>query len=86
MSNQQPMSSNEYEHSSTSSKTTMQFDENGVCHACNFNELKWEQEIDWDEREKERSELCDQYRTRMAPMIASSEAVAARIAPCSPIC
>ena len=24
-----------------SSKTTMQFDENGVCHACNFNELKW---------------------------------------------
>ena len=64
MSNQQPMSSNEYEHSSTSSKTTMQFDENGVCHACNFNELKWEQEIDWDEREKELIELCDQYRTR----------------------
>ena len=62
MSNQQPMSSNEYEHSSTSSKTTMQFDENGVCHACNFNELKWEQEIDWDEREKELIELCDQYR------------------------
>ena len=62
MSNQQPMSSNEYEHSSTSSKTTMQFDENGVCHACNFNELKWEQEIDWDEREKELIELCDHYR------------------------
>ena len=40
----------------------MQFDENGVCHACNFNELKWEQEIDWDEREKELIELCDQYR------------------------
>lgn len=62
MSNQQPMSSNEYEHSSESSKTTMQFDENGVCHACNFNELKWEHEIDWDEREKELIELCSQYR------------------------
>ena len=40
MSNQQPMSSNEYEHSSESSKTTMHFDEHGVYHACYFNELK----------------------------------------------
>lgn len=62
MSNQQPMSSNEYLHSKESKKTTMSFDENGICHACNFNELKETGEIDWDERERELLELCNQYR------------------------
>jgi hypothetical protein len=52
MSNQQPMSSNEYAHSTDSKKTTMSFDEHGVCHACNFNELKETGEIDWEERER----------------------------------
>jgi N-acetyl sugar amidotransferase len=63
MSNQQPMSSNEYAHGSESTKTTIQFDKHGVCHACNFNELKAnESEIDWDVRERELIELCDRYR------------------------
>lgn len=62
MSNQQPMSSNEYAHNKDSKKTTMSFDENGVCHACNFNELKETGEINWDEREQELQELCRQYR------------------------
>ncbi len=62
MSNQQPMSSNEYAHSKESKKTTISFDENGVCHACNFNNLKETGEIDWDERERELIELCNQYR------------------------
>ena len=62
MSNQQPMSSNEYAHNKDSTKTTMAFDENGVCHACNFNMLKETGEIDWDERERELIELCDRYR------------------------
>ena len=53
MSNQQPMSSNEYAHSKDSKKTTLSFDENGVCHACRFNELKETGEIDWEERERE---------------------------------
>ena len=53
ISNQQPMSSNEYEHTKDSSKTTLEFDDNGVCHACRFNKLKRNEEIDWDEREKE---------------------------------
>ena len=39
MSNQQPMSSNEYKHSDKSGKETMSFDENGVCYACNFGYL-----------------------------------------------
>ncbi|AYF47611.1 N-acetyl sugar amidotransferase [Pseudomonas fluorescens] len=62
MSNQQPMSSNEYAHSHSSTKTTLSFDEEGVCHACRFNKLKETGEIDWDERERELQELCNQYR------------------------
>jgi len=62
MSNQQPMSSNEYTHSKNSKKSTLDFDENGVCHACNFNELKETGEIDWNESEKELIELCNKYR------------------------
>ena len=49
MSNQQPMSSNEYSHGKQSTKTTMSFDEEGVCHACRFNDMKRDGEIDWDE-------------------------------------
>ena len=62
MSNQQPMSSNEYSHNKESCKTTLSFDDDGVCHACNFNLLKETGEIDWDERERELIELCNQYR------------------------
>ena len=62
MSNQQPMSSNEYSHSKESIKTTLSFDEEGVCHACRFNTLKETGEIDWDERERELLELCNQFR------------------------
>ena len=54
MSNQQPMSSNEYAHGRESGKTTMAFDDEGVCAACRFNELKDAGvEIDWEERERE---------------------------------
>lgn len=62
MSNQQPMSSNEYSHNKDSTKTTLSFDAEGVCHACRFNRLKETGEIDWDERERELLELCKQYR------------------------
>lgn len=63
MSNQQPMSSNEYAHGAGSTKTTMQFDDAGACHACRFNELTAnDAEINWEERERELIELCDRYR------------------------
>lgn len=62
MSNQQPMSSNEYTHSKSSGKVTLSFDGEGVCHACHFNQLKENDVIDWAEREKELIELCDHYR------------------------
>jgi N-acetyl sugar amidotransferase len=62
MSNQQPMSSNEYTHSRDAVKETMSFDDDGVCYACKFNEWKDNGTIDWNEREKELKELCDKYR------------------------
>src|SRR5579871_6430378 len=40
ISNQQPMSCNEYLHSPTSKKVTIGFDEEGVCRACRVNEWK----------------------------------------------
>ena len=62
MSNQQPMSSNEYAHSKDSKKTTWSFDDEGVCHACRFNNLKETGEIDWAERERELLDLCARFR------------------------
>lgn len=63
MSNQQPMSSNEYSHSKGSRKSTLSFDAEGVCHACRFNELKESTDaINWSLREKELKDLCDRYR------------------------
>jgi N-acetyl sugar amidotransferase len=62
MSNQQPMSCNEFAHNKNSAKTTLSFDEQGVCHACRFNRMKDSGEIDWSEREQELIDLCDRYR------------------------
>jgi len=62
MSNQQPMSTNEYTHGKNSTKTTLDFDDDGICDACHFNKLKEDGEIDWNERERELIELCNQYR------------------------
>lgn len=39
----------------------IQFDDEGVCSACNYAKYKKEK-IDWESREKELLLLCDQYR------------------------
>ena len=62
MSNQQPMSCNEYAHGSESKKTTIGFDADGICHACRFNKLKEDGTIDWKARDLELRDLCDRYR------------------------
>jgi len=62
ISNQQPLSTNEYENTKDSIKNTMEFDENDICHACRFHEKKRNKVIDWDERERELVDLCNQYR------------------------
>ncbi len=38
------------------------FDEEGVCSACRFNELK--RKTDWNKREQELKELCDRFRSK----------------------
>jgi len=62
LSNQQPTTTNEYFHTKDIFLTTVAFDSHGICAACNFNKKKWDQTIDWKEREKELVELCDQHR------------------------
>ena len=62
MSNQRPASAVEFKHTKDSKKTTMNFDENGVCDACHHAEHK--NSIDWEEREEELLELLDQHRSK----------------------
>lgn len=61
ISNQRPNSAVEYTHTKDTKKATINFDENGVCDACNFTERK-RHTIDWNAREKQLLELCDKYR------------------------
>jgi len=50
----------EFKHRPDSKKTTLHFDEEGVCDACRTAELK--DEIDWGGREKELLKLLDRHR------------------------
>ena len=52
VSNQRPNSAIEFKHTIESKKTTILFDENGVCDACNFA-VKKNTNIDWNQREKQ---------------------------------
>jgi N-acetyl sugar amidotransferase len=60
MSNQRPTSAIEFKHTKESKKTTMNFDEDGVCDACRTAEIK--DNIDWGMREEELIELLDKHR------------------------
>lgn len=63
ISNQRPNSAIEYTHTQKSIKKTINFDENGVCDACNYS-IKKNNTINWDERERELIELCNMYRSK----------------------
>jgi N-acetyl sugar amidotransferase len=60
MSNQRPTSAIEFKHTADSKKTTMNFDEHGVCDACNTAQIK--DNIDWGMREEELIKLLDKHR------------------------
>jgi N-acetyl sugar amidotransferase len=60
MSNQRPTSAVEFKHTKDSKKTTMNFDEDGVCDACRTAEIK--DNIDWGMREEELVKLLDKHR------------------------
>lgn len=62
ISNQRPSSAVEFEHTRDSKKVTIRFDEEGVCDACRFAEVK-ERDVDWDEREAMLRTLCERYRS-----------------------
>jgi N-acetyl sugar amidotransferase len=61
ISNQRPSSSVEFKNRADSPKSTIHFDEEGVCDACRFVEHK-QNEIDWESRENELRDLCDRFR------------------------
>ena len=60
MSNQRPTSAIEFKHTRKSKKTTLNFDESGVCDACRTAEIK--DNIDWGMREDELIKLLDKHR------------------------
>lgn len=63
ISNQRPSSAVEFKHTKESRKSTIHFDEMGVCDACRYAERK-HTEVDWEERRAQLQVLCDRYRSR----------------------
>jgi len=61
ISNQRPSSTVEFKHSKDEKKSTIGFDNDGVCDACHYQETK-ASSINWDEREEALKELCDKHR------------------------
>jgi N-acetyl sugar amidotransferase len=62
ISNQRPNSTVEYIHKKDTKKLTINFDESGVCDACNFTSKK-NNDINWEERDIQLRELCNRYRS-----------------------
>ena len=60
MSNQRPTSAIEFKHTKQSKKTTMNFDDEGICDACKTAEIK--DNINWGMREEELVKLLDKHR------------------------
>jgi len=60
MSNQRPASTIEFKHTKDSKKTTLHFDEEGVCDACRNAVVK--ETTNWEKREAELLKLLDKYR------------------------
>jgi N-acetyl sugar amidotransferase len=63
ISNQRPSSSVEFQHRHDSKKTTIHFDDEGVCDACRYAEIK-DREVDWESRDRALRALCDKFRSR----------------------
>ena len=63
ISNQRPDSTIEFESKNTFKKKGILIEENNICSACKFNEVK-DKEINWKEREKKLKILCDKYRKK----------------------
>ena len=60
VSNQRPNSTIEFKSSAFDKKKGINIDENGICDACNYNEIK--KKIDWQKREKLLFKILDKFR------------------------
>ena len=62
LSNQRPVPVAEFKSKKISEKKGNTIDNNSICNACKFAELK--NKINWKDREKELLKLCDQFRSK----------------------
>ena len=62
ISNQRPSSSVEFKNKGQA-KITIDFDENSVCSACKFQDIK-DNIVNWKDRENQLKELCEVYRDK----------------------
>ena len=60
MSNQRPSSYPEFKHTANRLTPTLHIDDEGICDACRYSDIKMH--IDWEKRERELLELLDKYR------------------------
>ena len=63
ISNQRPSSTIEFKSTTEQKKHSIEFDEEGICSACRFHEVK-EQGIDWQQREETLLRLLDKFRSK----------------------
>lgn len=61
ISNQRPSSTVEFKHTRGDKKQVIDFDNEGVCSACRYHEVK-EANIDWQEKEQRLQELLARFR------------------------
>ena len=61
ISNQRPSSTVEFKHKQADKKHTIGFDEEGVCDACRYNEVK-SAKLNWIQREEQLAALLDKHR------------------------
>ena len=73
ISNQRPSSTVEFKNRN-GLKETIAFDEEGVCEACRYADIK-RHEINWKEREEQLIKLCAQYRSRLGNYVWSCKPV-----------
>lgn len=60
--NQNPISDNEFAHNIKRKKKTLNFNEDGICDACSWAEMKKGGAVDWKQREQELIDLCNKHR------------------------
>jgi N-acetyl sugar amidotransferase len=63
VSNQRPSSTIEFKSSISTKKETISFDDDGVCAACRYSNIK-DKEIDWQDREGQLIRLCKEFRSK----------------------